>query len=148
MSCLVPIADRMQPVPIYDQFWRITNFFYDENNILHLVRDFNPIRAYWTNGELIGAPFHYFRQIRYFPRNGIIPNIILALEGAIVDCGPDIHKMLCNYRASCKFWMTLQVQSESLNPWDGHYKECDQFLSAPVTRLFKIDGDVNGWVNP
>jgi hypothetical protein len=44
--------------------------------------------------------------------------------------------------------MTLQVHYESVNPWDDHYKEFDQYLSSPATRIFKLDGIVNGWENP
>ena len=81
--------------PIYDQFGRITIFIMMKIIYCVLFRDPNPRRAYWKNGELIGPPFHYFRQIRYFPQDEITPNLILALEGAIVDCGLDVHNMLC-----------------------------------------------------
>ena len=40
--------------------------------------------------------------------------------------------------------MTVQVHYESVNPWDDHFKEYNQYLSAPSTRVFKIDGVVNG----
>ena len=56
--------------------------------------------------------------------------------------------MLCDYRSSCKCWMTIQVHYESVNQWDENLKEFDQYLSAPSTRIFKIDGVVNGWENP
>jgi|WetSurMetagenome_2_1015567.scaffolds.fasta_scaffold1739806_1 hypothetical protein len=72
------IPERFKPDPIYDQFGRITNFYYDEHNILHLLRNPHPRRAYWQKKELIGRGFHYFRQIRYFPLEDQRPNLILT----------------------------------------------------------------------
>ena len=45
------------PIAIFDEFGRITNFFFDEYNILHPWRNPSPRRAYWNKGELIGPPF-------------------------------------------------------------------------------------------
>jgi hypothetical protein len=136
MRQLETIPARFQPDPIYDKLRRITNFFYDDHNILCILKNPHPRRAYWQKGELIGRPFHYFRQIRYFPLEDQRPNLILALEGAIIDCGEDVHKMIIDYRTSYKCWMTLQVQFETA------------ILSASATRIFNIDGIVNGWENP
>jgi hypothetical protein len=44
--------------------------------------------------------------------------------------------------------MTLQVHYETVNKEEENFKEFDQYLSAPATRIFKIDGVVNGWENP
>ena len=85
-------AARVQPAaPIFDQFLRFISLFFDEYHILHLSSDTNPRRAYCKNEELIGPPFHYFRQDRYFRRDKRTAKYILALDWAIVDCGPDVH---------------------------------------------------------
>jgi hypothetical protein len=44
--------------------------------------------------------------------------------------------------------MTLQVFYETVNKDEEHYKEFDQNLNAPATRIFNIDGVVNGCENP
>ena len=42
-----------EPIARFDEFGRITNLYYDENNILHPWRNPNPRRAYWKKGERI-----------------------------------------------------------------------------------------------
>jgi hypothetical protein len=44
--------------------------------------------------------------------------------------------------------MTIQVDYESVNPWDDHYKEFDQYLSAPAKRIFNRERVIKGWENP
>ena len=51
----------------FNDFGIVTNFFYDQYNILHPWRNPNPRRAYWNKGELIGPPFQYFKQLAYNP---------------------------------------------------------------------------------
>jgi hypothetical protein len=90
----------------------------------------------------------FFRQIRYFPLEKQTPNLILELEGAIADCRYDVQRMHNEYRIGCKCWITVEVHYEPVNPREDKHKKFDKYLSAPATRIFKIDGVVNGWVNP
>ena len=98
-----------EPIARFDEFGRITNFLYDEYNILHPWRNPNPRRAYWNKCELIGPPFQYFKHIAYKPLEYSKPDLGLALEGAYIDVGPDIENMFEEVGNSFKCWMTLLV---------------------------------------
>ena len=50
--------------PAYNDFGRVTNFYYDEfNNLVPHPNPFFP-RAFWMEGETIGPPHDFFKQIR------------------------------------------------------------------------------------
>jgi hypothetical protein len=90
MGEIESVPDRLLPDSICDQFKRITNYYYNEYNILHLGQDPHFPRVYWKKGEFIGYSFYYVRQIRYFPCEEHKPNLILALELTIFDTVDDV----------------------------------------------------------
>ena len=53
-----------EPVARFDEFGRITNFYYDDFNRFRPGRNPNPRRAYWKKGELIGLHFHILSIFR------------------------------------------------------------------------------------
>ena len=87
------IPGQIEPGPEYDDFGRVTNFYHDEFNNLILNRNPNPPRAFWSSGEPVGPPHELFKQIRYEPQAETKPKLMLAMEGAILDCGEDIHRV-------------------------------------------------------
>ena len=54
-----------EPIARFDEFGRITNFYYDDFNRLQLGRNPNPRRAYWKKGERIGHLYPYFKHLAY-----------------------------------------------------------------------------------
>ena len=135
-------------IAIFDEFGRITNFHFDEYNILHPYRNPNPRRAYWNKGELIGPPFPYFKHRAYNPLNNSKPDLGLALEGAYIDVGTDMENTFEEFGNAFKCWMTIKVHYEPVNPNDETHKGFDAYHAAPPTRIFKKDGIVNEWGNP
>ena len=136
-----------EPIVRFDEFGKITNFYYDEYNIFHLWRNPNPRRAYWKKGELIGPPFPYFQHHAYNPLENSKPDFGLALEGAYIDVGSDIEDAFEEFENSFKCWMTLLVHYEPVNPNDETHKGFDAYLIAPPTRIFKRFGIVDWWGN-
>ena len=53
-----------EPIARFDEFGRITNFYYDEYNILHPWCNPNPRRAYWKKGKKLGLLFHILNILR------------------------------------------------------------------------------------
>ena len=137
-----------EPIAIFDEFGRITNFFYDEYNRLHPWRNPNPRRAYWEKGELIGPQFHYFKHFEYKPLENSKPGLGQALEGAYIDIAPDMNDTFEELGNSFKCWITIKVHYEPVNPNDETHKGFDAYLSASPTRIFKKYEMVNGWGNP
>ena len=60
-------STQREPIAIRDEFGRITNFFYDDYNILHQWRNPYSRRAYWEKGEKIMPEFYYFQEYAYAP---------------------------------------------------------------------------------
>ena len=139
---------RLLPRPEYDSFGRVTNFHYDENNRLVLGRDPHPRRAFWNYGEPIGPPHRYFKQLEYQPLDGTKPKLLLAMEGAILDCGQDIQQVFNQLGPSLKVWMIVKVHYEPVNPEDENHKGFDAYLRTRNTMISKLDGTINGWENP
>ena len=109
---------------------------------------FNDRRACWEIGETVGPLLYNFQQIRFFPNNNALPDLDLALDGALVDFGADVHQTIMEYGGAAKIWITLQVRYEPTNPEDDERHEFLQFLSATATRFFRRDGQINGYANP
>ena len=98
------------PIAIFDEFGRITNFFYDEYNTLHPWRNPNPRRAYWNKGELIGPPIPNFKHLAYKPLENTKPDLGLALEGAYIDVGPDMNNTFEEFGNAFKCWMIIRLR--------------------------------------
>ena len=141
-------STQREPTAIIDEFGRITNFFYDNFNVLHLWRNPHPRRAYWEKGEEIFPAFYYFKEYAYLPLETSKPDLGLALAGAIIDMGLDLDGMFSKYGQAFNCWMVLQVHYEPVNPNDETHQGFDAYLSAAPTRIFKRFGIVNGWENP
>ena len=92
------------PDPVYDDFGRVTNFFYDQFNNLIPYRNPHPRRAFWSKGEPFGLPHEFFKQTRYEPLADTKPKLVLAMEGAILDIGEDIQ-VFNELGPSIKCWM-------------------------------------------
>ena len=148
MSLVEPLSRSLEPDALFDDFGRITNFYYGEFNNLILDRNPNPRRAFWADGEPIGPPLLYFKQIRYTPIDDTKPKLMLAMEGAILDCGKDIHLVFNELGPSIKCWMIVKVRYEPINPDDEKHRGFDAFLASKNTRIYQLDGPVNGWENP
>ena len=100
-----------EPIARFDEFGRITNFYYDDFNRLRPGRNPNPRRAYWEKGELNRPPFPYLKQIAYKPLEISKPDLGLALEGAYIDVAPDMEDA---FEEFVKFIQVLDDTSCSL----------------------------------
>ena len=129
-------STQREPISIRDEFGRITNFFYDDYNILHQWRNPYPRRAYWEKGEKIMPEFYFFQEYAYAPLDISKPDLGLVLAGAIIDIGLDLGGMFTQYGKSFKCWMVLQVHYEPVNPNDESQQGFDAYLSAAPTRIF------------
>ena len=98
-----------KPIARFDEFRRITNFYYDDLNRLRPWHYPNPRRAYWKKGELIGPPFPYFKHLAYNPLENSKPDLGLALEGAYIDVGQDLEDTFEEFGNSFKCWMVIKV---------------------------------------
>ena len=96
-------------------------------------------RAYWAAGQPVGSPVLNFRQLQYLPLPKADPDLAKALQGAWVDCGLDLHKQLIEFGGVAKVWMTVLVEYEPVNPM-ANKQPVEQYLSATLTRIFKIYG--------
>ena len=78
------------PDPVYDDFGRVTNLYYDEYNNLIAYRNSHLRWGFWTKGKPFDPPHVLFRQIRYEPLSDTKPKLVLATECAMLNCGEDI----------------------------------------------------------
>ena len=86
---------------------------------------------------------------QYSPLEGKLADLNLAMEGAVLDCAPDVHKLILKEFAPIKLWITVLVRYEPANPLDDPERHgFDQYLSAPATRVFRREGIVNLWESP
>ena len=116
--------------------------------LIEVKNHLNDGRAYWAIGEKFGPPLLNFQQIRYFPIDNALPDLGLALDGALLDCGGDVHRTIMEYEGAAKIWMTVQVRYEPANVEDDNRHGFTQFLSATATRFFKREGQINKYANP
>ena len=108
----------------------------------------NNQRAYWAQGQLVGAPILNFCQIQYLPLPNVFPDLDQALSGAWVDCGFDIDKQLMEFGGAAKVWITVQVRYEPAKPETDNHQACDQYLRAAPTRIFKREGTITATAKP
>ena len=141
-------ARRNFPLPIRDQFGRITNFYVRNGQLIH-GRNPEPLNAYWEKCTVAVQSPHYFHIFQYSPLEGKLADLNLAMEGAVLDCAPDVHKLILKEFAPIKLWITVLVRYEPANPLDDPERHgFDQYLSAPATRVFRREGIVNLWESP
>ena len=76
----------------------------------------------------MGPPHQYISQLGFEPLDGTKPKLLLAMEGAILDCGLDINQVFSLLGPSLKVWMIVQVHYEPVNPDDEKHKGFDAYL--------------------
>ena len=95
----------------------------------------------------MGSPHQYFIQHGFEPLDETKPKLMLAMEGAILDCALDINQVFNQLGPSLKVWMIVQVHYEPVNPDDEKHKGFDAYLRTKDTKISKLDGTINGWGN-
>ena len=70
------------------------------------------------------------------------------MEGAILDIEEDIQQVFIELGPSIKCWFIVKVHYEPINPEDGKHQGFNAYLSSKNTKIYKLDGTVNGWENP
>ena len=115
MSRVEPIPRSLESEPVIDEFGRITNYYYDEFINLIPHRKPNPRQAFWADGEPIGPPHQFIKQIRYKPFNDTKLKLMLAMKGAILDCGKDFQLEFNELKPSIKCWMIVKVYYKPIN---------------------------------
>ena len=102
-------------------------------------RNPEPQYAYWQKCTEAANRPQYFHILQYRPLEGKLADLNLAMEAAILDCAPDVHKLFFTEFAPIKLWLTLLVRYEPSNSLDDpERKGFDQYLSAPATRVFRL----------
>ena len=149
----INIEISRRPDVQFDQFGRMLNYWIDnadpKSHILHPGRLRGVTEnAYLQDGVSYRPPARYFSQRRYKPLPGSIPDLDLALDGAVLDCGQDVHRLIYNAGGAIKLWMSIRVRYESISSLDDAHHGFDTFLSYSGARFFLRQGPINHWENP
>ena len=86
------------------------------SNLIDRSRQTANTRVYWQFRRPVGGYAQYFRQILYLALTNAVQDLDKALSEVWLDCGQDLHKLLCEFVGAVKVRITVQVAYEPVKP--------------------------------